>query len=50
MDHAPFIWTAYGASAVVLIWTALAPLLRSRRALANLRLASPTEHSHDADT
>lgn len=47
MDHAPFIWSAYGASAIVLIWTALAPMLRRRRTLANLQIVSTTERSDD---
>lgn len=31
MDHAPFIWSAYGISVLVLLWTALAPLVRQKR-------------------
>lgn len=49
MDHAPFIWAAYALSAVVLAWTAIAPLLRRRRALAQLRLANTMEASDDTD-
>jgi heme exporter protein CcmD len=31
MDHTPFILGSYAACAVVLTWTAVAPLLRLRR-------------------
>ena len=47
MDHAPFIWSAYGLSAVVLAWTALAPILRRRRTLRQLRQSILTERSDD---
>lgn len=59
MDHTPFIWSAYGLTAAVLAWTALAPVLRRRRTLAQLeQLAAATriqatrtqatpEHEHD---
>lgn len=50
MDHAPFIWSAYGLSALVLAWTALAPMLRRRRALERLKQANPAESIDDTDT
>lgn len=31
MDHTPFIVAAYGFSAVVFSWVALAPVLQTRR-------------------
>ena len=33
MQHGFFIWSAYGATALVLLWTALSPLIRQQRAL-----------------
>lgn len=31
MDHTPFILAAYAAASVVLVWCAVAPLLRARQ-------------------
>lgn len=33
MDHTPFIWSAYGITTVILLWTALAPLVRQKQLL-----------------
>ena len=54
MDHWPFIWSSYAISAVILLWTAVAPLLRQRTALRNIRILEQQEpHSggrnHDAN-
>ena len=38
MDHAPFIWSSYIASAVILLWAAVAPLLKQRGAIRDIRL------------
>ena len=38
MNHAPFIWSSYIISALILLWTALAPLLKQRTAMRNIRL------------
>ena len=38
MNHAPFIWSSYIISALILLWTAVAPLLKQRTALRNIRL------------
>jgi heme exporter protein CcmD len=37
-EHADFIWLSYGLGAVILLWTALSPLLKKRRAMANIKL------------
>ena len=37
MSHAPFIWSSYVISAVILLWTALAPLLKQRSAMRDIR-------------
>ena len=37
MEHAFYIWCAYGASAVILSWTAITPLIRQRRAIREQR-------------
>ena len=55
MNHAPFIWSSYIVSALILLWTALAPLLKQRTALRNIRLleqnkSHPGELHHDANT
>jgi heme exporter protein CcmD len=55
MDHAPFIWSSYITSGLILLWTALAPLLKQRSALRNIRLlekrtAQSGEAHHDANT
>lgn len=47
MNHAPFIWAAYGATAVILLWTAVSPLLRARKALRTIRLLKPREQTDD---
>ena len=55
MDHAPFIWSSYIVSALILLWTAVAPLLRQRTALRNIRLLEQQkslagERNHDTNT
>ncbi len=54
MNHAPFIWSSYIVSALILLWTALAPLLKQRTALRNIRLLQQKksysgERHHDAN-
>ena len=51
MSHMPFIWAAYSVGTVVLLWCALAPLARKRRALRDIqRLIQIEEHQRDADS
>ena len=51
MNHAPFIWAAYGIATVILTWCALAPLFRKRVALQAARTESQRrEAMHDANT
>jgi heme exporter protein CcmD len=33
MNHAPFIWSAYGLSIAILLWSALSPLIRRKAAI-----------------
>ncbi|MEJ8568536.1 heme exporter protein CcmD [Elongatibacter sediminis] len=47
MNHQPFIWSAYAISAIVLIWTALAPVLRRRRTIDYLKQVNRTDPTHD---
>jgi len=47
MDHAPFIWSAYAASALILLWTAIAPLFRKRQALRKIQMANRGNQTHD---
>ncbi len=37
MDHAPFVWGAYGAAFVILAWCAIAPVMRGRKLATLLR-------------
>ena len=48
MSHLPFIWAAYGIGTVVLLWCALAPLVRKKSAIRNIRrLIQIEEHTGD---
>lgn len=44
-EHATFIWTAYGLSMVILIWTAVRPLLRERKLRRLLKAAQNREEN-----
>ena len=51
MSHMPFIWAAYSVGTIVLLWCALAPLARKRRALSDIRrLIQTEEHRRDSDS
>ena len=51
MSHTPFIWAAYSIGAVVLLWTALAPLLRKKAVTRDIRrLIQLEERSIDSNT
>ena len=47
MSPAPFIWSAYGISGLILLWTALAPLFRQKRILAAARSLGPMKKNDD---
>jgi heme exporter protein CcmD len=47
MNHAPFIWSAYGTTALILLWTALSPLLRANKARRAIRLLISRERTND---
>ena len=53
MEHSVFIWSAYGAAAMILLWTAASPLFRLRRALREVRMqhvsSTAGEPLHDTD-
>jgi heme exporter protein CcmD len=57
MNHAPFIWSAYGLSIAILLWSALSPLIRRKAAIRAIQLMRPTgrptgnsqESSNDAN-
>lgn len=38
MNHAPFIWAAYGATVLILLWTALGPLIKAKKARRAIRV------------
>ena len=51
MNHAPFIWAAYSFGTVVLLWCALAPLVRKKSVIKSIiKLNQVREHSRDTDT
>jgi heme exporter protein CcmD len=54
MDHAPFIWSAYGITALILLWAAVSPLIRQSRAMRDIRLLQQLKtrsgESHDPNT
>lgn len=50
MDHTPFIVGAYSAAFVVLLWCALAPVLRARRFRSEMRRALPAEPAGDEES
>jgi len=45
MSHAPFIWSAYGITAIILLWTAISPVLRLSRFKRDLRQLADQEQS-----
>ena len=47
MDHAPFIWSSYAITALILAWTAVSPLVRKRRALRNIQRLKNQEMNDD---
>jgi heme exporter protein CcmD len=48
MSHAPFIWASYTVGSLVLLWCALAPLVRKRSAFRDIRrLIQLEERSSD---
>jgi heme exporter protein CcmD len=50
MNHAVFIWSAYGATAVILLWTAIAPVLKQKQAMNLISLLASRERNNDSDT
>ncbi len=51
MSHTPFIWGAYSIGAVVLLWCAVAPLIRKKSITRDIRrLIQIEERSRDSNT
>ena len=51
MSHAPFIWAAYSIGAVVLLWCAVAPLVKKKSITRDIRrLIQIEERSRDSNT
>ena len=51
MSHMPFIWAAYTVGTIVLLWCALAPLVRKRAAIRDIRrLIQLEERQLDSDS
>ncbi len=49
MDHTPFIAGAYGIGVVVLLWTALAPLVRKKNVMRDIRRLIEIEERNDSN-
>lgn len=48
MNHMPFIWASYTIATIVLLWCAIAPLMRKQKALRDIRrLIQSEERSRD---
>ena len=45
MSHLPFIWAAYTIGAAVLLWCAIAPLVRKKSAIRDIRRLIQIEES-----
>jgi heme exporter protein CcmD len=51
MNHAPFIWASYLTSTIVLLWSALAPLISKKTAIRNIRTFNlAQEQGSDTDS
>ena len=51
MDHTPFIAGAYGIGVVVLLWAAIAPLVKKKSVIRDIRrLIQVEERSIDSDS
>ena len=51
MNHAPFIWGSYAIATIVLLWTAVAPLISKKAAFKNIRTFNQAkEQSRDANS
>ena len=51
MSHTPFIWAAYSIGTIVLLWCALAPLMRKKAVIRDIRrLIQIEERDRDANT
>ncbi len=50
MNHAPFIWASYIISILVLLWSAVAPLISKKAVIKNIRTFNlAKEQSRDPD-
>ena len=51
MNHAPFIWGSYAIATIVLLWTAVAPLISKKTAIKDIRTFNQArEQSRDANS
>ncbi len=50
MNHAPFIWASYTISILVLLWSAVAPLISKKAVIKNIRTFNlAKEQNRDPD-
>jgi len=51
MNHAPFIWASYAIATIVLLWSALAPLISKKAVIKNIRTFNRAkEQNRDTDS
>ena len=51
MNHAPFIWASYAIATFVLLWTTVAPLIRKKTVIKNIRTFNHArEQNRDTDS
>lgn len=48
MDHSSFIWSAYTITMIILLWTALSPLVRQNRLRRSSQPVGSSEKANDS--
>lgn len=48
MDHSSFIWSAYTITMIILLWTALSPLVRQNRLRRSSHPVGSSEKANDS--
>ena len=50
MDHTPFIIGSYAIGAIVLLWTAVAPLIKKKAVVRDIRRLTQIEERNDPNS
>ena len=50
MNHAPFIWVSYALFAFVLLWTAITPVLRKKKAIDKIQAVNKVDRKTEGKT